>query len=87
MSEQEPSTRITLRHVWQEQQEMKELLQKVAQHLPTVAERLAQHEKDTNEILKDHETRLRTVEQRVWKIFGAVALVAAAAPFLAKLVP
>lgn len=87
MSEQEPSTRITLRHVWQEQQEMKELLQKVAQHLPTVAERLAQHEKDTNEILKDHESRLRTVEQRVWKVFGGLALVAAAAPFLAKLVP
>lgn len=87
MSDSEPSTRITLRHVWQEQQEMKELLQKVAQHLPTVAERLAQHEKDTNEILKDHEERIRTVEQRVWKVFGALALIAGAAPFLARLMP
>lgn len=87
MSDSEPSTRITLRHVWQEQQEMKELLQKVAQHLPTVAERLAQHEKDTNDILKDHEQRIRTVEQRVWKVFGALALIAGAAPFLARLMP
>lgn len=83
----EPSTRITLRHVYQEQQEMKELLQRVAAHLPTVAERLADHERDTNKILEDHESRLRNVEQRIWKIFGAVALIAGAAPFLARLLP
>lgn len=66
---------------------MKELLQRVAAHLPAVAERLAEHERDTNKILEDHEHRLRNVEQRIWKIFGAVALIAGAAPFLARLLP
>lgn len=87
MSDTEPSTRITLRHVWQEQQEMKELLQKVASHLPTVAERLAEHERETKQIIDDHEQRIRKVEQNLWKVFGAIALVAGAAPFLARLLP
>lgn len=87
MAEQEPSTRVTLRDVWREQQEMKELLQKVAQHLPTVAQRLEEHERDTKHILDDHESRLRKVEQNLWKVFGAIALVAGAAPFLARLMP
>lgn len=84
---EEPSTRITLRHVYQEQQEMKALLQQLAGHLPTVAKRLEEHERETAEILKDHESRLRQVEQRLWKVFGAIAIVAAAAPFLAALLP
>lgn len=83
----EPSTRVTLRQVYQEQQEMKELLQKVASSLPTVARRLDEHERDTNELLKDHEIRLRNIEQKVWKLFGAIALIAGAAPFLARLLP
>lgn len=83
----EPSTRVTLKQVYQEQQEMKELLQKVASSLPTVARRLDEHERDTNELLKDHEVRLRNIEQKVWKLFGAIALIAGAAPFLARLLP
>lgn len=83
----EPSTRVTLRQVYQEQQEMKTMLQEVAQHLPTVARRLDEHERDTNDILKDHETRLRTIEQKMWKLFGVIAFIAGAAPFLARLMP
>ena len=83
----EPSTRITLRHVFEEQQEMKRLLQRVSENLPTVAKQLEEHERETNEILKDHETRLRLLEQKLWKVFGAIALVAGAAPFLARLMP
>jgi biopolymer transport protein ExbB/TolQ len=86
MSE-EPSTRITLRHVYQEQQEMKVLLQQVAAHLPNVAQKLEEHERETADILRDHESRIRAVEQRLWKVFGAIAIIAAATPFLAKLVP
>ena len=82
----EPSTRITLRHVYQEQQKMALLLQQVAGHLPNVAQKLEQHERETAEILKDHESRLRQVEQRLWKVFGAIALIAASAPFIANLV-
>ena len=84
---EEPSTRITLRHVFEEQQEMKRLLQRVSENLPTVAKKLEEHERETNEILKDHETRLRILEQKLWKVFGAIALVAGAAPFLARLMP
>jgi uncharacterized membrane-anchored protein YhcB (DUF1043 family) len=81
---EEPSTRITLRHVYAEQQEMRVLLQQVAAHLPNVAQKLEQHERETAEILKDHENRLRQVEQRLWKVFGAIAIVAASAPFIAQ---
>lgn len=81
------SFRITIRHVWEEQQEMKRLLQRVSEHLPTVAQKLEAHEQETGEILKDHENRLREIESKMWKIFGAIALVAGAAPFLARLIP
>lgn len=81
------SYRITIRHVYEEQQEMRRLLQSVSDHLPTVAKRLEEHERETNEILKDHETRLRNVEQKLWKVFGAIAIIASAAPFVARLLP
>lgn len=65
---------------------MKRLLQKVSDQLPTVAQKLELHERETAEILKDHENRLRQVEQRLWKVFGAIALIAGAAPFIARLI-
>jgi uncharacterized membrane-anchored protein YhcB (DUF1043 family) len=79
------SFRVTMRHVWEEQQEMKRLLQKVSDQLPTVAQKLEIHERETGEILKDHENRLRQLEQRLWKVFGAIAILAAGAPFIARL--
>jgi biopolymer transport protein ExbB/TolQ len=87
MTTDEPSTRITLRHVYQEQQEMKVMLQQVAAHLPNVAAKLEEHERETADILKDHESRIRHLEQRLWKIFGAIAIIAASAPFLARMLP
>lgn len=81
------SFRITMRHVWEEQQEMKRLLQSLSSHLPTVAEKLEEHEKETGEILSDHENRLRQIESKMWKLFGAIAVIAGAAPFLARLLP
>lgn len=77
--------RITIRHVFEEQQEMKKLLLRLADHLPNVAEKLEEHERETGEILKDHENRLRSIESRLWKLFGALALIAGAAPFLARM--
>jgi hypothetical protein len=79
------SFRVTIRHVWEEQQEMKQLLLRLADHLPNVAEKLEEHERETGEILKDHENRLRSIESRLWKLFGALALIAGAAPFLARM--
>jgi hypothetical protein len=81
------SFRVTLRHVWEEQQEMNRLLQKLSDQLPTVAQKLEIHERDTAEILKDHENRLRQIESKMWKLFGAIAIIAGLAPFLARLLP
>jgi hypothetical protein len=81
------SFRITLRHVWEEQQQMRRLLQTLSDTMPGVAEKLATHERETAEILKDHETRLRSVESKLWKVFGAIAIIAGAAPFVARLIP
>jgi hypothetical protein len=86
MTEDTGTYRVTIRHVWEEQQEMKRLLQRVSDQLPAVAGKLEQHERDTGEILKDHESRLRQVEQRLWKVFGAIAIIAGAAPFLARMI-
>ena len=81
------SFRITLRHVWEEQQQMRRLLQTLSDTMPSVAGKLAEHERETAEILKDHETRLRSVESKLWKVFGAIAIIAGAAPFVARLIP
>jgi hypothetical protein len=82
-----PAFRVTMRHGWEEQQEMKRLLQKLSDQLPTVAQKLEIHERETHKILTDHENRLRQVEQRLWKVFGAIALIAGAAPFIARMMP
>jgi hypothetical protein len=86
MTEETGSYRITMRHVWEEQQEMKRMLQQVSDQLPNVAHKLEVHERETHKILTDHENRLRQVEQRLWKVFGAIAIIAGAAPFLARLI-
>ena len=66
---------------------MRRLLQSVSDQLPTVAKKLEEHERETGDILKDHEARLRSVEQKLWKVFGAIAIIAGAAPFVARLLP
>ena len=81
------SFRITIRHVWEEQQQMRRLLQTLSDTMPSLAVKLEAHERDTAEILKDHETRLRSVESKLWKVFGAIAIIAGAAPFIARMIP
>lgn len=87
MSDQEPSTRITLRHVYQDQQEMKVLLQQVAAQLPVLRKSLDDHERETAQIVADHENRIRQLETKLWKLFGAIAVIAGLAPFIARLLP
>lgn len=70
------SLRITLRDVYREQQEMKSLLEKLANSLPSQDEKLT-----------DHENRLRKLEMRVGWAVGGFGLLAALAPFLTKLIP
>lgn len=87
MADQEPSTRITLRHVYQDQQEMKVLLQQVAAQLPVLRKSLDDHERETASIVADHENRIRQLETKLWKLFGAIAVIAGLAPFIARLLP
>tara|TARA_R110000822_G_scaffold44168_1_gene118699 strand:- start:1166 stop:1405 length:240 start_codon:yes stop_codon:yes gene_type:complete len=68
--------RITLRDVYREQQEMKSLLEKLANSLP-----------NTEDKLTDHEIRLRKLEMRVGWAVGSFGLLAALAPFFAKIIP
>jgi hypothetical protein len=76
-----------MRHVWEEQQEMKKLLQRLSDHVPTVAQKLEEHEVETGKTLSDHEHRIRALESRMWRLFGALGLIAFAAPFLARMIP
>ena len=68
--------RITLRDVYREQQEMKSLLEKLANSLP-----------NTEDKLTDHEIRLRKLEMRVGWAVGSFGFLAALAPFFAKIIP
>ena len=68
--------RITLRDVYREQQEMKSLLEKLANNRP-----------GTEEKLTDHEERIRRIEMRLGWAVGGFGLLAALAPFLTRLIP
>ena len=68
--------RITLRDVYREQQEMKSLLEKLANSLPSQDGKLT-----------DHEIRLRKLEMRVGWTVGSFGLLAVLAPFLTRLIP
>jgi len=68
--------RITLRDVYREQQEMKSLLEKLANSLPSQDGKLT-----------DHEIRLRKLEMRVGWAVGSFGLLAVLAPFLTRLIP
>lgn len=65
-----------MRDVYREQQEMKSLLEKLANSLP-----------NTEDKLTDHEIRLRKLEMRVGWAVGSFGLLAALAPFFAKIIP
>ena len=81
----EASMRITLRDVYREQQEMKNLLSTIATSIPSMSERMNDHYIRSQQKFDDHERRIRLIEGRVWKAIGGFGLVAAAMPFLAKL--
>jgi len=68
--------RITLRDVYREQQEMKSLLEKLANSLPSQDGKLT-----------DHEVRIRKLEMRVGWAVGSFGLLAVLAPFLTRLIP
>lgn len=69
----ETQVRITIREIWNAQQEQQQLLARLASKIEQFLE---QHDRlDT--VVADHETRIRTLEKRAWQAFGAVALAGA----------
>ena len=85
MAETEPSLRITLKDVYTQVQEMKSLIERLAENLPTTTQKLEEHEKETAKIFADHEARIRKVEMRVWQIMAVAGFVAAGMPIVLNL--
>ena len=64
---------ITLREVWELQQEQGKLLHQMHSDLKRS---LDSHDR-VRDMVDDHETRIRAIERRVWQASGAAALVGA----------
>jgi hypothetical protein len=86
MAETEPSLRITLKDVYTQVQEMKSLIERLAENLPTTTQKLEEHERETAKIFADHEARIRKVEMRVWQIMAVAGFVAAGMPVVLRMI-
>ena len=75
MTDENDSVRITMRDIYREQQEMKSLLEKLANSLPS-----------TENIIDDHEKRLRALETRIGWAVGAIGIVAAVMPWVVSII-
>ena len=75
MTDENDSVRITMRDIYREQQEMKSLLEKLANSLPS-----------TENIIHDHEKRLRALETRIGWAVGAIGIVAAVMPWVVSII-
>ena len=82
----ESSTRITMKELYIQVQKIQSMLERLGNQLPGISEKLDDLEKDVNVRLTDHETRLRRIETNMWKMFGALGLVAAVVPWVISLV-
>lgn len=78
MTTEEPTARITLTTVYKELTELSRTVTQLTERLPT-------HVEATESKLKDHERRIRTLEQRMWLAVGAFGLIAAVSPYLSRL--
>lgn len=85
MADIEPSLRITLKDVYTQVQEMKSLIERLAENLPTTTQRLEEHERDSAKVFADHEARIRKVEMRVWQIMAVAGFVAAGMPIIVRM--
>lgn len=71
-----PGFRVTLKDVYGDVQDIKATLGALKDALPNQAAQIT-----------DHEKRLRALETRVWAAIGGFGLLAAAAPYLSRLIP
>lgn len=82
----ESSTRITMKELYIQVQKIQSMLERLGNQLPGIAEKLDDLEKDVNVRLTDHEQRIRRIETSMWKLFGALGLIAAVVPWIISLV-
>ena len=87
MADTEPSLRITLKDVYTQVQEMKSLIERLAENLPTTTQKLEEHEQETAKIFADHETRIRKLEMRMWQILGISGFLVAILPLITRFIP
>jgi hypothetical protein len=76
VTEEQPGFRVTLKDVYSDVQEIKGAISTLRDALPNQASQLT-----------DHEKRIRALETRVWAAIGGFGLLAAAAPYLSRLIP
>jgi hypothetical protein len=65
-----------MRDIYLEVQRQGKLLEKIASSLPTQESKV-----------EDHEARIRKLEMRMWQSVGAFGLLAAAMPWVVRLMP
>jgi hypothetical protein len=70
------SVKVSMRDIYLEVQRQGRLLEKIANSLP-----------DTEDTITDHETRIRKLEMRMWQAVGGFGLLAAAMPWLVRMMP
>lgn len=76
-----------MKDVYSQVQEMKSLLERLAENLPTTTQKLEEHERETAKIFADHEARLRKLEMRMWQILGIAGFLAAILPVILRFLP
>lgn len=74
-----------MKDVYTQVQEMKSLIERLAENLPTTTQKLEEHERETAKIFADHEARLRKVEMRVWQMMAIAGFLAAGMPIVMRL--
>ena len=84
---EENSARITLKELYVQVQKIQSMLERLSQQLPGISEKLGELERDVNVRLTDHEARIRKIESTMWKMFGALGLVAAVVPWIISAMP
>ena len=82
---EESSTRITMKELYIQVQKIQSMLEKLTAQMPSIADKLDELEQDVANQLADHEQRIRKVEMNMWKMFGALGLVAAIVPTVLNL--
>ena len=70
------TVKVSMRDIYLEVQRQGRLLEKIANSLP-----------DSEDKIEDHEKRIRVLERRMWQAVGIFGLLAAASPFLTRLIP